>query len=161
MTSFNGGKLNYVFTNKANLPKSLDPKDSDFAENSLIQEQVVGTLLAYKDGNYLPYIASEFNVSSDGKIYTFKIRDNLKSEAGIKITPLLIKQNLEKLLKQYLEYSEVPLFNYLKGFDLFSKNLNEIEGIKIKGDSLLFEFSKKPVGILNYFVMPYYGLHLK
>tara|TARA_R110002072_G_scaffold1989_5_gene16681 strand:- start:143341 stop:144750 length:1410 start_codon:yes stop_codon:yes gene_type:complete len=154
--------LKYIFLGSKRFPDSLDSLHSDLTNNAILQVQLVGTLLSYEKGAFTPYIAEKYEIRNNGLEYRFTIRENLYSQNGVHITAMLVKELFEKNILKYKSISKPPLFKYLKGFDSFyDEKVTQISGIKVSNNQVIFNFLKKPTGVLNYFVMPYYGLGLK
>ena len=69
-------------------PVKLDPADYDDGNSSLVAEQVFETLVEF-DGsttNVKPALAVSWTTSSDGLIWTFKLRPNVKYSDGTPMT---------------------------------------------------------------------------
>ncbi len=66
---------------------SLDPHKAVAAGTSEILFNVYeGLVKPDKDGNLVPAVASEVNISTDGKVYTFTLRDGIKFHNGNLVT---------------------------------------------------------------------------
>ncbi len=55
------------------------------------------TLVTYEDGEFLPGLAESWEISPDGKTYTFKLKEGVKFSDGEDLTAEVIKLNLEAL----------------------------------------------------------------
>ncbi len=55
------------------------------------------TLVTYVDGDFLPGLAESWEVSTDGKVYTFKLKQGVKFSDGEDLTAEVVKLNLEAL----------------------------------------------------------------
>jgi peptide/nickel transport system substrate-binding protein len=65
----------YVLTSQEQ-PDTLDIQKSGFAITSGVMGWIGGSLLAKDmEGNYIPYLAESWEVSEDGKTYTFHLRE--------------------------------------------------------------------------------------
>src|SRR6202022_2550879 len=68
-------------------PDNLDPNRSNFATEEAVIRQVFEPLLAFdKDLKPIPAAASSYDVSSDGKTYTFHLRAGAKWSDGQPVT---------------------------------------------------------------------------
>lgn len=60
-------------------PNTLNPQLNGQSKAELILRVAYESLLARKpDGSYIPWLATGYNVSDDGKTYTFTLRDDVK-----------------------------------------------------------------------------------
>lgn len=76
----------YVLTSQEQ-PDTLDIQKSGFAITSGVMGWIGGSLLAKDmEGNYIPYLAESWEVSEDGKTYTFHLRDDVKFHNGDPLT---------------------------------------------------------------------------
>ncbi|MFN8522028.1 MAG: ABC transporter substrate-binding protein [Chloroflexota bacterium] len=81
-----------VIASIANLPKTLHPypNSADYSDEwTRISRYLWSGSLIDLDANtleYVPYLASEWNVAADGKTFTFKLRDGLKWSDGQPLT---------------------------------------------------------------------------
>ncbi len=68
-------------------PPSLDPQLSEDTYSTRIMFDLFGGLVDFdQQNNVIPGMASSWDISSDGKTYTFHLRDNLKFSDGSPIT---------------------------------------------------------------------------
>lgn len=142
---------------------SLNPLDSDRRSNNFILGQVIATLLKVgANGNIEPYIADSWRVNESGLIWTFSIRNNLETESGEKITATSYVENLIRLAKLYLKKKSLILFPKLEGWKEFSEGKKDsIDGIYSKENAVVFKFTEKPIGILDYLTKVYFGYYDK
>jgi ABC-type transport system substrate-binding protein len=77
----------------------LDTSDPHRHSGSISVQQVyVETLTSVaNDGTVKPFLAERFEVSDDGKVYTFYLRDNVQFHNGRTMTAQDIKANLERV----------------------------------------------------------------
>lgn len=150
--------LNLIITKKFP-PFSVSPMDSDLWSNLLVMEQVIGTLVKYgRSGNYEPYLAKSWTTSEDEKTWTFTLRTQIKTEDGKFIVAEDFAESLKKMLRIYARTSPPPTFSDLVGWKNFMKGNNEALGIKApNSETLVFEFAKRPSGVLEFLSMPYFG----
>lgn len=76
-----GGILNIGL---AGSPKNLDPKNRTSAYESSIISQICDTLIIYSNdqSEYLPSLAEKWEISGDGKEYTFFLRNDVHFQKG-------------------------------------------------------------------------------
>ena len=68
-------------------PKSIDPQlASESAGSAVIYDNFEGLASAAADGTIIPGVAEKWEVSADGKTYTFHLRDNAKWSDGSPVT---------------------------------------------------------------------------
>lgn len=163
MTLSKPNKLRYLtIRNNTNFNKnsiSLNPKNSDIADNQTILNSLIGTLVKFgKSGKIEPYIANKWYVSDDQKTWTFYINSNFSCENGEPINASSFKEKIIKNLKRNISKTDKTEFTDLKGWREFKENnIETILGIKAIENKLIFTFEKNPKGILNYLRMPYFG----
>ncbi|MCY6485664.1 ABC transporter substrate-binding protein [Clostridium aestuarii] len=81
-------------------PRGLDPAYVDDGESAKIIANVYDGLLRYKkDSTELePSLATEWKVSDDGKVYTFKLREGVKFHDGTDFNAEAVKVSIERQL---------------------------------------------------------------
>ena len=90
-----GGSLTWaVETDAATLNPQLNGQD----KTKLYLRQVYEWLLFRTDeGDYLPWLATAYDVSEDGRTYRFTLRDDVRFTDGEKLTAAAVALNFEKL----------------------------------------------------------------
>ncbi|MCY7843220.1 nickel ABC transporter substrate-binding protein [Bacillus haynesii] len=64
------------------------------------QSMVYEPLVTYEAGGKLkPHLAESWDISSDGKVYTFHLRKNVKFSDGTKFNAKIVKKNVDSILK--------------------------------------------------------------
>lgn len=100
-----------LVVNSSTAPSNLDPAwacglpEISFLQNFYVRLVQYGT----KDGpqgtkvvdygTVQPYLAESLNVSDDGKVYTFKLRDGFKFESGAPVDAAAVKYSFDRVLK--------------------------------------------------------------
>ena len=97
----------------------MDPAYSyDTASGEIIQS-VYETLLFFKGEStteFEPILATEWNVSADGKTYRFKIREGVKFHNGNDLTPEDVEYSIERgMVQDYGAGPQWMLFEPLLG----------------------------------------------
>ena len=76
---------------------SLDPHLATSAGTKEILFNIYeGLVKSDENGNLIPAVASDYKVSSDGKVYTFTLRDGIKFHNGNPVTVEDVKYSLER-----------------------------------------------------------------
>ncbi|WNY65790.1 peptide ABC transporter substrate-binding protein [Borreliella andersonii] len=99
----NAKKEKIVFrVSNLNEPSSLDPQlSTDLYSSNIIANLFLG--LAVKDsqtGKYKPGLAKSWNISEDGIIYTFNLREDIVWSDGVPITAEEIKKSYLRILNK-------------------------------------------------------------
>ena len=69
-----GGEAVYAIDTPLN---RLDPNSAGAAQDARVFRQAFDNLVALQDGKFYPYLAKSWEISPDGKEYTFKLRDDV------------------------------------------------------------------------------------
>ena len=78
------------------LDDSLDPYQISAAGTREVMFNVYeGLVKISPDGSYVPAVASEYEISEDGKVYTFTLRDGVKFHNGAEVTTDDVLYSLE------------------------------------------------------------------
>nr|WP_235911282.1 ABC transporter substrate-binding protein [Brucella pseudogrignonensis] len=79
-------------------PSTLNPHLNGQAKAKLILRNSYESLLARTpEGGYVPWLAKSYEVSDDGKTYTFKLRDDVRFSDGEKFDAAAVALNFSKL----------------------------------------------------------------
>lgn len=140
---------------------SLAPTSSDMWSNALIMEQVVGTLVKYgRSGNYEPYLAEKWETNQNEHEWRFHLRSNLKTEFGVVIDAHKFISSIKRMLKVYASFGVPPMFSNIVGWPEFQKGSDRSLQILAENDlTIVFKFSKRPSGVLEFLSMPYFGFY--
>lgn len=134
-------------------PDSLDPAYAyDTASGEIIQA-VYETLIFWKGESsteFDPILATEWNVSDDGKTYRFKIRKGVKFHNGNDLTPEDVEYSFERgMVQDYGAGPQWMLFEPLFGTETHSSRiddglipLDELTGkVEVDGDWVQFNLA--------------------
>lgn len=154
------GNLDFVI-GKPTVNFSLSPLKSDFWDNLIVMEQVVGTLVKYGQfGSYEPFLANKWEASLDERRWVFYFRPSLFDERGESIDAKKFSSSFRTLLKVYSASYEPPVFKDLEGWEDFRDNKADKLGVTaLDSHSLEFRFKVRPSGLLEFLSMPYYGYY--
>ncbi len=112
-----GGELNRLFTD----PPTLDPALSSDTTSATIVVEVFGGLVTIdKNLSIVPDIAEGWDISEDGRTYTFHIRNDVAFHDGKPVTAHDFKYSMERALNPATESTVADLY------------LNDIVGAKAK-----------------------------
>ncbi|WP_184358061.1 ABC transporter substrate-binding protein [Rhizobium sp. BK602] len=90
-----GGSLVYGIETE---PNTLNPHLNGQAKAKLVLRNIYESLLARTaDGGYVPWLATAYEISRDGKTYTFKLRDDVAFSDGEKFDAAAVVLNFTKL----------------------------------------------------------------
>jgi peptide/nickel transport system substrate-binding protein len=91
-----GGELTYAL---ATSPDNLDPHRSGLAVAVRVIRTIHDNLVAQlSDGSIVPWLATEWEISEDGKSYTFKLRQDVKFHDGTPFNAEAVKYNYDRIL---------------------------------------------------------------
>jgi peptide/nickel transport system substrate-binding protein len=94
-TPVSGGKLTWGVETE---PATLNPQLNGQDKTKLLLRNTYESLLARTaDGGYVPWLATEYKISEDGKTYTFKLRDGITFSDGQKLDANAVVTNFTKL----------------------------------------------------------------
>lgn len=142
------------------LPFSSDPMDYDFYVHHQAFTSVFGTLVSTNlKGKIKPILAKSWQHSSDFKIWTFEINDQLTYSNGDKIKGEDIVLSLKRVafLKKKAN-SLSGLVEYLEEIEKLSGIENDISGIALKDKNLLLKFTKPMPNLLSLISFGFYSL---
>ena len=79
-------------------PATLNPQLNGQDKTKLLLRNAYESLLARTaDGGYVPWLATNYSISEDGKTYTFRLRDDVSFTDGQKLDAKAVITNFEKL----------------------------------------------------------------
>ena len=89
-----------------------------YAGEMYAQEILYETLVNIGPNGYEPCLAESWNISEDGKIYTFNIRKNVKFSDGTICDANAIKANFDAILENKNRHTWLEMMNLLESVDL-------------------------------------------
>lgn len=103
-------------------PRDIGPMNPHVYNPSqlLAQSMIYEPLVSYKDGKLVPALAESWTISPDGKVYTFKIRSNVKFSDGTAFNAQMVKKNLDAVLhnkKMHTWLGMIPLIESMDALD--------------------------------------------
>ena len=89
---------------------SLDPHViSDAGTRSVVFNLYEGLVKPTTDGELVPAVASDYEISSDAKVYTFTLRDGITFHDGSEVTVEDVKYFIERYAEIYGESSALSI----------------------------------------------------
>ncbi|MDD3265726.1 MAG: peptide ABC transporter substrate-binding protein [Burkholderiales bacterium] len=83
----NGEIKDMITVNLGSDPSTIDPqKAEDLQSQRVVNDLFEGLTVANQENDIVPGLAEKWDISEDGKVYTFYLRDNLKFSDGTPIT---------------------------------------------------------------------------
>ena len=93
-----GGVLNFAMDTE---PDVLDPNYSPQRPSQIVFFSIYDCLVARdKDNTFKPWLATSWQVSPDGKSYTFKLRNDVKFHDGTPLNAQAIKFNYDRMFDE-------------------------------------------------------------
>jgi len=98
-----GGSI--VVSHGINVPDTLNQKISDNTISRMVAHHILDGLVAVnaEDGSVHPWLAAEWDISPDGKVYTFKLRQDVTFHDGTPFNAEAVKFNFD-----YVFQPDVP-----------------------------------------------------
>ncbi|SFZ86520.1 peptide/nickel transport system substrate-binding protein [Devosia enhydra] len=94
LTPTPGGRINMLIRLDV---QTLDPHVTSDTSGFLIVEQIYESLLETTMDGLQPALAESWEISEDGKTYTFKLRQNAKFHSGNPVTSADVKYSIERI----------------------------------------------------------------
>ena len=92
-----GGALTWGVTTE---PVCFDPHRSNQQAAFFVERNYIDSLVGKRaDGTFAPWLATEWNISPDGKEYTFKLREDVVFHDGEKLDAEAVKANFDFVKK--------------------------------------------------------------
>ncbi len=115
-------------------PPTLDPANSGDAESAVYVSEIFSGLVSFsKDLKIVPEIAQSWDTSSDGTVYTFHLRKDVKFHDGRPVTAQDVKYSLERAADPKTHSAVSPLYlSDIVGFmDKYNGKADEVSGVKV------------------------------
>ncbi|MGH8916018.1 MAG: ABC transporter substrate-binding protein, partial [Acidimicrobiia bacterium] len=126
-----GGEM--VVTYKADV-STLDPAIGYDWQNWSMIKSLFDGLMDYKPGttDLMPDLAESYDISKDGKTYTFKLRQGVKFHNGRELTADDLKWSIERAVRPETQSPGQGFFSMIAGFeDVASGKAKELSGIEV------------------------------
>ncbi len=141
-----GGELTFGVTTE---PVCFNPQRSEQQNSFILIRNFVDSLIAKNaDGRFLPWLATEWTVSPDGKTYDFKLREDVTFHDGERLDAEAVKFNLDFVKDPANTNSAGQLLQFYEKSEVVSPT--EIRITLTKPDSALLEsLASIRLGILS------------
>ncbi|MCM2675407.1 ABC transporter substrate-binding protein [Alkalicoccobacillus plakortidis] len=94
--STKGGDLTYAL---ASIPANLDPARSGWAVESRVYKQIFeGLVTKLPDNTIVPELATDWEISDDGKTYTFHLREDVTFHDGTPLNAEAVQYSFDRIL---------------------------------------------------------------
>lgn len=130
-------------------PSSLDPVTiTDITTLELLQNIYEGLVRLDEKSEVVPCLAEKWDISPDGKVYTFHLRRGARFHNGRVVAADDVKYSFERAL--WPETKSPVAKNYLDGIvgvdDVASGKVRELSGVKVQDPQTLVITLKRPRG---------------
>jgi oligopeptide transport system substrate-binding protein len=134
-----GSVLRYALQNA---PTTLDPARVEDGDTIDLLMQIFEGLVQWNEKNEIvPNIAEKWEVSPDGRVYTFHLRDNVYFHAPFKrkVTAADFVYSITRALRPETKSgtAKTYLFDIVGAADMFNKKANTVSGLKAPDDRTL------------------------
>jgi len=147
----------YLYLRLSSDPTTLDPAYIVDVSGGGVAAKLYGGLMRFdEEANILPDMASSFEISPDGRTYTFHLRPGIKFSNGRAVTARDFKYSFERVLSPVTKSPRTWLFDRIAGSDEFmAGKASEVSGIKTPDDLTVLIELRKPFGpFLGLLAMP-------
>lgn len=76
----------------------IDPQRNNAISGMAVSEMLADTLLLYRDGQYLPALATSWSFDVDGLTWTFQLREDVTFQNGVPFTAEAVVFSIERIL---------------------------------------------------------------
>jgi len=138
-------------------PSTLDPAYIVDVPGGALAAKIYNGLVRFdREGKVVPDLASRWEVSGDGRLYRFFLRDGVRFTNGRELAAEDIVYSLRRLLDPAVNSPRSWLLEAVKGAAAFMNGESKFpEGIRAAGKGVVEIELTTPVGIfLNYLAMP-------
>jgi peptide/nickel transport system substrate-binding protein/oligopeptide transport system substrate-binding protein len=145
-----GGAMTMTYKDDAS---TLDPAIGYDWQNWSMIKSLFDGLMDYEPGttNLKPDLAESFDISEDGKIFTFKLRSGVKFHNGREMTAEDVKYSIERATNPKTQGPGAGFFHSIKGYDAVVGGTAEtLEGITVVDPrTIKFELSQPDATFLH------------
>src|SRR5262249_2141158 len=138
--------------------RTLDPAAGYDETSWLFEQTLFETLVGYDEGTrVVPQLAASWEMSPDGRRYTFRLRDGIRFSTGRRCTASDVKYSLERVLTPAVHSLGAEFFAGIDGVDDFtSGRASEVRGIvAVSGDQLAITLADPDPLFLDKLTMPF------
>jgi ABC-type transport system substrate-binding protein len=150
-----GGTLRMVVSRRAEI--NLDPAHAQTVVAGDLVYNLYDGLVRFGEGTDIhPALARKWNVSSDGLVYTFHLRENLRFHDGSPVTAHDVKASFERVLKPENKFTNLWVIMPIRGSaEMQAGRARELEGVRVVNEHTVEITLSEPVGFfLSYLTLP-------
>ena len=138
----------YMYLRLTSDPTTLDPAFIVDTSGGSVAAKLYGGLTRFDEGGgIVPDIAASYDISPDGRLYTFHLKSGVKFSSGREVTAQDFKYSFERVLSPATKSPRTWLFDRIAGADDFmAGNAPGVSGIKATDDRTLTIELKAPFG---------------
>ena len=138
-------------------PSSLDPAHIVDVPGGALAAKIYNGLVRFdRDAKIIPDLASRWDITEDGRIYRFHLREGVKFTNGRKVAAEDVVYSLRRILDPEINSPRSWLLESVKGAGAFLRGeSDELPGIRTSGDRVVEIELESPSGLfLNFLAMP-------
>lgn len=141
-------------------PRSTDPLDYDYSIHHNVMRSVYASLVSvYKNGEITPQVAKSWKTNSNHTLWELEIDNAWTFLNGDRITPDIILKNFKRVIVvKNKSKSESGLLEFLVGAKDLLNLSDDFEGIKVKENTIVFQFIKPMPDFLTKISFGLYGI---
>ncbi len=152
-----GGELVFGFDGASLTQFELDPHKSAFAPHNRVFRSIYDSLVVLQSNQQFgPWLAKSWEISGDGRSYTFHLRDDVKFHDGTRFDAEAVKFNLDRIKdpkNALLALSDIGPYESSKVIDDFTVRVE----LSRPFAPLLANLSKSSLGIVSPAAVRQYG----
>lgn len=152
-----GGELVFGFDGASLSQFELDPHKSAFApHNRIIRSLFDSLVVLLPEHRFGPWLAKSWEISADGKRYTFHLRDDVKFHDGTRFDAAAVKFNLDRIKEPknvLYALSDIGSYESSKVIDDFTVEVS----LSAPYAAFLANLSKSSLGIVSPAAVQKYG----
>ena len=148
----------FIFAESSNI-HTLDPHFAYDTLSTAACRLLYDGLLDYDyDGNMIPSLAAELpEISGEGRVFRFTLRDGIKFHNGREIVAEDISWSMHRLLSERIGSPGYPFYKSIEGAEAYHKGKTDrVEGIVVLDDKTIeFRLDEPDQTFLNALAMPF------
>lgn len=138
-------------------PKSLDPAHAVDVRSGQVNAFMYDNLVRFDSGSgILPGLAESWEISEDGTVYSFQLRDSVFFQDGGILTSNHVKESFERILNSGTGSRNTWIFRDVVGADSYkSSNANDVAGFLVPSNKKFqIELTRPFAPFLGFLAMP-------
>lgn len=152
-----GGELVFGLDGAAVASFVLDPHNSGFAPHNRVFRSIYDSLLVLQpDQTVGPWLATAWEISEDGRAYTFKLRPDVTFHDGTPFDATAVKVNLDRIADKKNALTALPDIGSYAGAEVLAPDTVRVT-LSSPFTPLLRNLSKTTLGIISPTALAKYG----